>query len=331
LVSALAVLALGAAAPSASADHPGTPSPLAGEGWFHFTCTVVPGKEALRIDPLVFPGTTTVSHPHQFVGNKSINENSTNASLRANPATTCQDDGEENPGPGLPSVPEANRKYGNALWYPTFYENGVQLTANRVTTGYSVGNGVTRDFAAIQPFVDDLNFIAGSSAGGPQQVNNQFVYKLLCPSGVAVPGSQTSSGAPLCNQAGIRVQIFAPDCWDGVNATAANHKTHLAYSRRLTGATLNTCPPTHPVLIPAHRITIELASRGGSALTVATGSGTNAVTTGPMSTLHYDYMSAVVREVDGSNTRSARTHNCLNKNEYCGGTALPVPGEGGGI
>src|SRR5688572_4709966 len=318
LFAAAVLVVMEAVVPASAHAH----SDHHGEGWFEFKCTVaVPGA---AIDPLVFPGTVGVSHVHQFVGNRSINENSTNASLRANPATTCLYDGEE-----IAGTPEAERKYGNALWYPRFYENGVPLTATRVTTAYSVGNSVLRDFAAIQPFVDDLNFIAGSSAGGAQQINGQFVYKLLCPSGTSVAGSSTN--APLCVSANLRVSIFAPDCWDGVRATAANHKDHLTYSRKLPGATLNTCPSTHPVLVPAHRVVIELPTRGGSALTVATGSGANAHTSGNMSTLHYDYMSAVVREVDGSNTRTARTRDCLNENEYCGGTPRPVPGEGGGI
>ena len=295
-------------------------SPQPGEGWFEFTCTVaVPGAQ---VDPLVFPGTVGVSHVHQFAGNRSINENSTNESLRANPATTCGDNFE------LARVPEAARKYGNAIWYPRFYQDGVPLTATRVTSGYGVG--YVRDFAAIQPFADDLNFIAGSSAGGPQEINGQSVYKLLCPSGEAVRG--TARVAPLCNLPQLRVIINSPDCWDGVRSSAANNKDHLTYSKQAApGNPFRVCPPTHPVLVPAHRIQIELPTRGGSGLTVATGSGATASTTGDMSRLHFDYMSAVARELDGSNTRTARTRACLNENEYCGGSAQPVPGHGGGI
>jgi hypothetical protein len=279
----------------------------------------IPGAE---IDPLVFPGTVGISHPHQFVGNYSTNENSTNASLRANPTTSCQDDHEESAG-----TPPAQRKYGNAIWYPRFYENGVPLTATRVTTGYSVG--YTRDFASIQPFQDDMNFIAGSSAGGPSRINGQAVYKLDCEGAELQPGTATT--APLCDEPGLRVTIFAPDCSDG-RATAANHKEHMVYSKQETsGSTHRVCPSTHPILVPAHRIMIELPSDGGSDLTVATGSGSTKTIFGLMNTLHYDYMSAVAREVDGSNTRTHRTIRCLNENEYCGGTPFPVPNEGGGI
>lgn len=314
-ITALLILLAAFAAPGASA-HSDKP----GEGWFEFKCTVaVPGA---RVDPLVFPGTVGISHEHQAVGNRSWNENSTNESLRANPATTCLDDGEEKA-----HVPEAARDYGNSIWYPRFYDNGVPLTATRVTSGYGVG--YIRDFAAIQPLTDNFNFIAGSSAGGPFEINGQRVFSFTCPGGTIQ--SWTATRGSLCATPQIRVTINAPDCWDGVRSDAANHKDHLTYSRRLPGATLNTCPSTHPVLIPAHRIMIELPSRGGEALTVATGSGSTASTSGNMSTLHYDYMSAVAREIDGSNTRTARTRDCLNENEYCGGTSKPVPGEGGGI
>ena len=299
----------------AFASQASATSPEPGEGWFEFKCSVVvPGAQ---IDPLVFPGNVGTSHVHQFVGNRSINENSTNESLRANPATSCLDDEEEKRG-----TPEAQRVYGNAIWYPRFYENGAPLTATRVTAGYSVG--FVRDFANIVPFTDNMNFIAGTSSGGPQEINGQSVYKLVCPTGTTTPG--TATRAPLCNQPNLRVSIFAPDCWDGLNSDSANHKTHLAYSKRAVGATLFTCPASHPVLVPAQRITIELPSRGGSGLTVATGSGATANTQGNMSTIHYDYMSAIAGDA-----RTQRTRDCLNQNEYCGGTSKPVPGEGGGI
>jgi hypothetical protein len=317
---AVALVALALAAPgvaAATSDHPG-------EGWFEIKCAVaIPGAD---IDPLVFPGTVGVSHTHQFAGNRSINENSTNASLRANPATTCGGDAE------LAWTPEADRFYGNAIWYPRFYDNGTPLIATRVTSGYSVG--YTRDFASIQPFGADHNFIAGSSAGGPSEINGQRVYNLACPGGQSVAG--TAKIAPLCNTAALRVTIFAPDCSDG-RAGAANHKDHMVYSKQAApGSTLRACPLSHPILVPAQRIMIELPTRGGAELTVATGSGETKRTTGDMSTLHYDYMSAVaegaaVNVTPGIDERTGRTQRCLNENEYCGGAQFPVPGHGGGI
>jgi hypothetical protein len=303
---------------SAHSDHPG-------EGWFEIKCGVaIPGAD---IDPLVFPGTVGISHTHQFAGNRSINENSTNASLRASPATTCQDDFEEKA-----HLAEADRWYGNAIWYPRFYDNGAPLTASRVTSGYSVG--FTRDFANIQPFGADHNFIAGSSAGGPSEINGQRVYSFACPGGQTTAG--TARIAPLCSTAALRVTIFAPDCSDG-RATAANHKDHMAYSKQAAaGSTHRVCPVSHPILVPAHRIMVELPTRGGSALTVATGSGETKRTTGDMSTLHYDYMSAVAEDAaanvtSGVDERTGRTDRCLNENEYCGGVQFPVPNHGGGI
>lgn len=320
LVGLLFILAAATPA-SAHSDKPG-------EGWFEFKCTVA--VQSARIDPLVFPGDVGTSHWHQEVGNLGWNENSTNASLRANPATTCADDNELKQG-----VPPAQRKYGNAIWYPLFSDNGAPLTATRVTSGYSVGN--VRDFAAIQPFQDDMNFIAGSAAGGPSEINGQRVYMAECPGGLKrnPDGTFVNRGsakvAPLCATKQLRVTIFAPDCSDG-RATAANFKDHMVYSKQAAaGNPFRVCPADHPILIPAHRIMIELPTFGGPALTVATGSGDTATLFGTLDRAHFDYMSAVARDADGSNTRTARTFDCLNQNEYCGGTAKPVPGEGGGI
>jgi hypothetical protein len=315
LLAAVVALAVAAVPSIAVAD-----SDRPGEGWFHFYSDHVV-KQATE-DALVFPGTTDVSHLHEFHGNRSINENSTNDSLRANPATTFFDDAEQKQ-----HTAEADRRYGNAVWFPVAHQNGVPLTASRITSGYSVG--FVRDFANIVPFPDDMNFIAGSSAGGPRQINGQAVYRIECDGKELTPGGPTV--APQCDPPGLRVTIFAGDCWDG-RSSAPDHKSHMTYSRQLnSGSPFRFCPASHPRLIPAWRVTIEYDEAiGGPGFTVATGSGATRRNDGDMSRLHVDYVSGI-KDEGGDNTRSARTRDCLNTNEYCGGTAQPVPGEGGGI
>ena len=43
--------------------------------------------------------------------------------------------------------------------------------------------------------------------------------------------------------AGLRFQIFFPQCWDGVNLDSADHKSHVTYG-------YNGCPSSHPVRLP---------------------------------------------------------------------------------
>ena len=44
---------------------------------------------------------------------------------------------------------------------------------------------------------------------------------------------------------GVRVQIYFPSCWDGVNVDSDNHHDHVAYPTQTYDN--GPCPETHPV------------------------------------------------------------------------------------
>jgi len=56
--------------------------------------------------------------------------------------------------------------------------------------------------------------------------------------------------------AGIRANIFFPNCWDGKNLDSADHKSHMSFANGPVDASIGlffhkgACPSTHPVRVP---------------------------------------------------------------------------------
>ncbi len=55
------------------------------------------------------------------------------------------------------------------------------------------------------------------------------------------------------------------DCWDGKNLDSPNHKDHV------TNGANNTCPPSHPVRIPAVTLSIYFPTAGGTDMKLSSG------------------------------------------------------------
>src|SRR5438270_3200071 len=77
-------------------------------------------------DPIVFPGSSGVSHMHNFYGSRTANAYSTDASMRAS-ATKCrlQDD-------------------TAGYWAPAGYLSGVRLPGTRVKAHYRIFSSANR-------------------------------------------------------------------------------------------------------------------------------------------------------------------------------------------
>jgi Domain of unknown function (DUF1996) len=282
--------------------------PVGDQGWFHSGCRF---SQRSMDDPIVFPagsgaahshGHAGASHSHDFIGSRGTESASTNASLRADPRSTClRDDEEKNPGLAL-----VDR---SAYWTPTLLVDGHPLAPeDGVTAGYNVG---PRDPARIRPFPKDLKMIAGSASGSKPLLGEAVVYRVRCGSGpVVAPGSRTT--APTCATPDLRVDINFPDCSNG-RTDSADHKSHMAYSQPAAdGSGQWVCPSTHPIYVPQLNLKYRFATTGGPAVSFATGD---------MSTAHADFMNGWDEERLAHLVRA-----CLNADEYCGGTNHPVPG-----
>jgi len=180
-------------------------------------------------DPIVFPGIPAPSsHHHTFVGNDSINPNSTSESLRTSGGSTCMG--------GI-----ANR---SSYWWPTLYDTSTgQVKTPKQTLLYYNTRVVSEVADTLVVVPQGLKMIAGDSSN--TSVETASNYHFSC-------GSVTANGGktipPNCSATqDLRFTLSFPMCWDGVNLDSPDHKSHMSYE---VGTTGNRCPATHPERIP---------------------------------------------------------------------------------
>lgn len=149
--------------------------------------------------------------------------------------------------------------------------------------------------------------IAGSGKGGPSEVDAERVWGYMCPGGTLVGGSATS--APTCKTNLTELVIRFPDCWNGVDLDSPDHKSHMAYSRRVAGAALRTCPATHLRLMPMLQLILRYPTAGGPSLQLSSGA---------INTAHADFMNGWDQP-----RLSALVRDCLVADMYCGGGDAP--------
>ena len=230
----------------------------------------------LSDDPIVFPNSPGASHSHDFLGNNTTNAASTASSLQAG-GTTCQ---------------PTNDKTG--YWVPTVYVNGNPVPPVFANFYY---RGNKRDFQNVQPFPPGFKMIAGTaSATSPQPMS---ITSWGCTN---VSGN--SSEVPTC-PAGerLKLSLFFPDCWDGVNLDSGDHKSHLSY--RVKGF----CPASHAAPVPQIQFFIVYATTGGPTTTLASGGQYSA---------HGDFFNGWDQSVLAS-----RVANCINAGIKCNKNGFP--------
>jgi hypothetical protein len=234
----IGILAFAATASAARTPAPAAPRPPAGGGGGVLRIDCAPSHLG-AVDPIVMPGHTGMSHMHQFFGNRATNENTTAASLRATPATTCSD-----------------RADGSAYWVPTLLSNGTAVTPTVVEVTY---RKTVRGRVVAHPA--GLKLIAGDSRATAAQPTS--VVSWSC-TGSRAAGTATP---PACTgRQNLVATIRFPECWDGVNLDSANHKSHLSY------ASAGTCP-AGTVALPQLELRVIYPRPAASAtLTLSSGS-----------------------------------------------------------
>jgi hypothetical protein len=270
LACAVAVLAVLASAPSASAasfEHGAS---------FAVRCDF---SHRAQVDPVVSFGGTS-AHMHDFFGNNSTNASSTydwmttginpKDQSKTDPLTTC-------------SRPEDTGAY----WIPTVTWNDQQgphpLTANRAVFYYRAGG---KDYTKVQPFAKDLRIIADPDDNGAR-------VSWYCGGGGSNDGNTGSATPPTqCSGGVLGLRIIFPDCVAGRNPNDSNltpvdtstssyragdmrdpstgqvidptaidpktglaqvidsptHRTHMARSKLQNGTRV--CPSAYPIPVP---------------------------------------------------------------------------------
>lgn len=117
---------------------------------------------------------------------------------------------------------------------------------------YSAG---VQDLDSIQPIPEGLRMIAGSAATMPGMTQDTGIVRWHCQTWESddATNPRFSATIPYCEAPDrVRMDVFFPSCWDGVNLDSADHKSHMAYP-----TASGTCPATHPV--PVVRVSYHYA------------------------------------------------------------------------
>jgi Domain of unknown function (DUF1996) len=200
----------------------------ASTGTFTVRCGTNAGRPHSNSDNvIVAPGTVNgAHHTHDYVGNKDTSQASTNDSLAA-AGTTCSNGDQSTyywpvirlrnrDGGGTPGEVAANPHNIGDIITPT--SASIQFRGSPVSK-----------VVAMPRFLRIITGDAKASINGGANAN----VKWTC-TGFR---DRVTTKYPLCPR-GSRVQIISDfqSCWDGQNIDSANHRTHVAFPDKNTGA-----------------------------------------------------------------------------------------------
>ncbi|MEV1014069.1 DUF1996 domain-containing protein [Micromonospora sp. NPDC049801] len=239
-------------------------------------------------DPIVAPGLPGASHMHSFVGNKAVDANTVAGDLTKFTATSCK--------------PIQDH---SAYWVPTLYDNATGKPVE--TTGFRVYyRSLAKNSTGQMPMPNGLRMISGDAKKKqptPRGATGQFYCAFYGPGDLDGVARSTNGNWPICGgTATLHFMLQFPDCWDGKHLDSPNHKDHVAYGSG------GTCPPGHPVRIPAITFDIQYPAKGTPAgyYLSSDKAGKSA------SSMHGDAF--VVWDV---NTMNKRTKNCVLGRRTC--------------
>ncbi|WP_084360394.1 DUF1996 domain-containing protein [Hydrogenophaga palleronii] len=174
-----------------------------------------------RDDSLLYPAQVGRAHLHMYFGNTASDANSTPQSIRETGNGTC--------GGGI-----ANR---STYWVPAIIDtsDGTVIDLEYADVYYKAGyHGVRNE--DVKPIPAGLRIIAGDMKKSTKDKWFSF-HDFSC-------GDKRETAIPAgCTTGRLDMQISFPQCWDGVNLTSPDQKSHMAYAR-------NGCPASHPVPLP---------------------------------------------------------------------------------
>lgn len=229
-------------------------------------------------DPIVFFGQPGASHKHVFAGNTSVNASSTLATLEAGTSNCLLD------------------RDTASYWQPQLYDSsGKALLPYQLRAYYRAGTLNT-----VSHLPHGLRMLAGDPHA--VQLQSKSIAGWQCrhvsPDTIAI-GKQAA--LPTCNSADLlEGSVVFPNCWDGVNLDAVDHRSHMAYG---TG---DSCDAAHPVRLP--QLTLAYRYSPGQ-----TNSQSYLSSMNTSLTLHADFFNAW-----NQTTLNQLVDRCINSGVHCG-------------
>ncbi|GAB5519825.1 MAG: DUF1996 domain-containing protein [Rhodothermales bacterium] len=232
------------------------PSPAEERSWrgiFRINCDF---SHSSYNDPTVYPGQDGAAHLHRFYGNTEVDAFTTMESIYTQGESTCQGNQLNLSGYWIPSLlaPVYNQQTGerqldgngDPAWQVVPAVVGNDDEAHEVFY-YSAA---IDDLDAIQPIPPGLRMIAGNHMTMPGDEQETSIVRWHCQSWESndATNPRFSATIPTCEEPDrVRLDIFFPSCWDGVNLDSPDHKSHMAYPISSGGSM--TCPASHPVAL----------------------------------------------------------------------------------
>jgi hypothetical protein len=192
-------------------------------------------------DPIVYPGQAGAAHLHAFFGNTATNAASTAESIRNSGNSTCLGGTINRSAYWVPAMVDTKTHRAIAPAYAHFYYK----------QGYRLANP-----RSIQPLPEGLRMVSGDASNATP---GSIAARFKCNGGPNNSNDQYGSAIPNCD-AGAEViqEIFFPQCWDGRNLDAPDHRSHMSYAvRQAQWPYAYACPSSHPVALP--EITFNIA------------------------------------------------------------------------
>jgi len=242
------------------------PQAAAAQSWrgiFRINCDFA---HASYNDPIVYPNQADAAHLHRFYGNTLVDEKTTEASLFTTGESSCQGNELHRSAYWMPALlapaydPQSGQRLidgnGAPAWTNVEAVVGNDDAAHEVFY-YSAG---IDDIDAIQPIPLGLKMLAGTAMTMPNQPQDTSIVRWHCQSWQSDDSSNPrwSATIPICNAPDrVRLDIFFPSCWNGLDLDSADHKSHMAYPVSSGGRNTVACPATHP--IPIVRVSYHYA------------------------------------------------------------------------
>jgi Domain of unknown function (DUF1996) len=218
LAAAIAVAGLAAAALPAAPTAPDAAVQLApnfpGGPYYALGCS---SSHRNNDDPIVYPGQPGKSHNHTYIGNRSVDADTTPTSLLGG-RTSCESEFDS-----------------SAYWVPTLFA-GREEVAPLTTIVYYVNRSDERISAPPKGIV----MLAGNSLATSRQPKGIVAWSCG-----EVGGRPRLATIPACREDSmLQLQATFPNCWDGRRLDSPDHHQHVKYSSR------GVCPTSHPVAMP---------------------------------------------------------------------------------
>lgn len=191
-------------------------------------------------DPIVYPGQPGRGHLHTFFGNTQVTASTTADSLRHSGNSTCRGG-------------TVNR---SSYWVPTIIDTSTGTPIAPVGGNFYYKRGYeVSTTAIISAPPAGLRMITGD-ASGRTTTGGPYAFHCTGPTGTL---ASSNVQIPVCPAGSTELQVVLtfPNCWDGKNLDAPDHKSHMSYVVQDQSPPFEKhCPLTHPVPIPVIQFNI---------------------------------------------------------------------------